>query len=101
MSLAMATCQPTASSDPRANGAEVRRMMRVSAAAGVRLVHFPEGFLSGYAVANVAAREDVDWAVVRPRARRCGRARGRARDLSGARVCPPAHPATLAAQQPL
>lgn len=65
MSLAMATCQPSASSDPRANGAEVRRMMRVSAAAGARLAHFPEGFLSGYAVANVASWEDVDWAVVR------------------------------------
>ena len=40
-------------------------MMRLSAAAGARLAHFPEGFLSGYAVANVAAWEDVDWAVVR------------------------------------
>lgn len=65
MSLAMATCQPTASADPRANGAEVRRMLRVSAAAGARLAHFPEGFLSGYAVENVAAWEDVDWAAVR------------------------------------
>ena len=61
----MATCQPTASSDPRANGAEARRMLRVSAAAGARLAHFPEGFLSGYAVEDVAAWEDVDWAVVR------------------------------------
>lgn len=65
MSLAMATCQPTASSDPRSNGAEVRRMLRVSAAAGARLAHFPEGFLSGYAVADVAAWEDVDWGAVR------------------------------------
>lgn len=65
MSLAMATCQPTASSDPRANGAEVRRMLRVSAATGARLAHFPEGFLSGYAVADVAAWEDVDWVAVR------------------------------------
>ncbi|WP_232820042.1 carbon-nitrogen hydrolase family protein [Nocardioides allogilvus] len=65
MSLAMATCQPTASSDPRANGAEVRRMLRVAAAAGARLAHFPEGFLSGYAVADVAAWEDVDWSAVR------------------------------------
>lgn len=65
MSLAIATCQPTASADPRANGAEVRRMLRVSAAVGARLAHFPEGFLSGYAVENVAAWEDVEWAVVR------------------------------------
>lgn len=30
MSLAIAICQPTASSDPRANGAEVRRMLRLA-----------------------------------------------------------------------
>jgi predicted amidohydrolase len=65
MSLAIATCQPTASSDPHVNGAEVRRLLRVSAAAGARLAHFPEGFLSGYAVENVTSWEDVDWAVVR------------------------------------
>lgn len=40
-------------------------MMRLAAAAGARLAHFPEGFLSGYAVENVAAWENVDWAVVR------------------------------------
>jgi predicted amidohydrolase len=65
MSLAIGSCQPVASADARANGAEVRRMLRESAAAGARLAHFPEGFLSGYAVANVNAWEDVDWAVVR------------------------------------
>jgi predicted amidohydrolase len=65
VSLAIATCQPTASADVRANGAEARRMLRESAATGARLAHFPEGFLSGYAVANVNTWEDVDWAVVR------------------------------------
>lgn len=40
-------------------------MLRESAATGARLAHFPEGFLSGYAVANVNTWEDVDWAVVR------------------------------------
>jgi predicted amidohydrolase len=64
-SLAIATCQPTASSYPRENGAQVRRMLRESAAAGARLAHLPEGFLSGYAVAQVSAWEDVDWDVVR------------------------------------
>ncbi len=49
VSLVIATCQPAASDDVRANGAEVRRMLRESAAAGARLAHFPEGFLSGYA----------------------------------------------------
>jgi predicted amidohydrolase len=65
MSLAIATCQPAASADARANGAEVRRMLQESAAAGARLAHFPEGFLSGYAVENVNTWQDVDWAVVR------------------------------------
>jgi predicted amidohydrolase len=65
MSLAIAICQPTASSDPRANGAEARRMLRASASAGARLAHFPEGFLSGYAVENVNGWDEVDWAVVR------------------------------------
>lgn len=65
MSLAIATCQPTASTDPRANGAEVRRMLREASAAGARLAHFPEGFLSGYAVEDVASWDGFDWALVR------------------------------------
>ena len=65
MSLPIAICQPTASGDPRANGAEVRRMLRESAAGGARLAHFPEGFLTGYAKENVATWADVDWTVVR------------------------------------
>jgi predicted amidohydrolase len=65
MTFALACCQPMASADPRTNAAEVRRMLRVSAAAGARLAHFPEGILSGYAVANVADWDDVDWTVVR------------------------------------
>jgi predicted amidohydrolase len=65
MSLAIAICQPAASADARANGAEVRRMLRESSAAGARLAHFPEGFLSGYAVEDVHAWEEVDWALVR------------------------------------
>jgi predicted amidohydrolase len=65
MSLTIAICQPTASSDPSLNGAEVRRMVREAAAAGARLAHFPEGFLSGYAAENVSTWEDVHWGVVR------------------------------------
>lgn len=40
-------------------------MMRESAAAGARLAHFPEGFVSGYAVEQVTTWSDVDWALVR------------------------------------
>ncbi|TQM57460.1 carbon-nitrogen hydrolase family protein [Humibacillus xanthopallidus] len=38
VSFAIATCQPTASSDPRVNGGEMRRMLRVASAASARLV---------------------------------------------------------------
>lgn len=65
MSLVVATCQPAASTDPRANGAEVRRMLEEAAAAGARLAHFPEGFLSGYAVAEVSSWAGFDWALAR------------------------------------
>ena len=65
MTFAIASCQPVASADPRANGAEVCRMMRESAAEGARLAHFPEGFLSGYAVEQVVDWDDVDWAAAR------------------------------------
>ena len=36
-------------------------MLRASAA-GARLAHFPEGFLSGYAVEDVASWDGFDWA---------------------------------------
>ncbi len=65
MALRIATCQPTSSADVRANGAEVRRMLRECAAGGARLAHFPEGFLSGYAVEDVETWDGVDWAAVR------------------------------------
>ena len=65
MSLTIAICQPSASPDARANGAEARRLLREASAAGARLAHFPEGFLSGYAMADVNAWDEVDWAAVR------------------------------------
>lgn len=40
-------------------------MLRQASAAGARLAHFPEGFLSGYAVEDVASWDGVDWALVR------------------------------------
>jgi predicted amidohydrolase len=40
-------------------------MLREASAAGARLAHFPEGFLSGYAVEDVASWDGVDWALVR------------------------------------
>ncbi|MEV0271216.1 carbon-nitrogen hydrolase family protein [Hamadaea sp. NPDC050747] len=61
MTLRIATTQPAGSADPRANGRLARELMRAAAAEGVRLIHFPEGFLSGYAKEQIADWDDVDW----------------------------------------
>ena len=76
-------------------------MLRVSAAAGARLAHFPEGFLSGYALENVAAWEEVDWAAVRHELEEVAELAG---ELGIWVVLGSAHPLTptqLATQQPL
>ncbi|HEX5997254.1 MAG TPA: carbon-nitrogen hydrolase family protein [Jiangellales bacterium] len=65
MTLRIATTQPAASADARHNGGKARELMRQAAAAHARLVHFPEGFLSGYAKEQIANWDDVDWAAVR------------------------------------
>ncbi|GAA2645736.1 carbon-nitrogen hydrolase family protein [Paractinoplanes durhamensis] len=65
MSLRIATTQPAGSTDPRHNGRTARELMRQAATAGVRLIHLPEGFLSGYAKEQVADWADVDWTTVR------------------------------------
>src|SRR5206468_3811476 len=51
--------------DARENGRIVRESMREAAAAEVRLIQFPEGFLSGYAKEQIADWDDVDWPAVR------------------------------------
>lgn len=63
--LRLAIAQPEIRVDPAENGATVRRLMREAAAAGARLVHFPEGMVSGYAKAQVHSWDDVDLAVAR------------------------------------
>jgi len=63
--LRIAVAQPTISADARENGGTVRRMMRAAADEGARLVHFPEGMLSGYAVEQIEDWAQVDWAAVR------------------------------------
>ena len=45
----IAAAQSAVSIDPAENGTEIRALMRMAAAAGARLVHFPEGAVSGYA----------------------------------------------------
>lgn len=63
--LAVAVAQPTVATDARENGRTVRLMMRDASAQGARLVHFPEGTLSGYAKEQVRDWADVDWVTVR------------------------------------
>ncbi|GHJ46581.1 amidohydrolase [Catellatospora sp. TT07R-123] len=65
MTLRIATTQPAGSADARENGRKARELMRHAAAADVRLIQFPEGFLSGYAKEQIADWSDVDWTAVR------------------------------------
>lgn len=64
-SFRIAIAQTSISRDVRENGQSVRRSMRDAAAAGARLVLFPEGCLSGYAKAQITDWGDVDWPAVR------------------------------------
>jgi len=64
-SLPIAIAQPTITADPHVNGREVRRLMTEAAEAGARLIHFPEGMLSGYAVEQVQDWREVSWPSVR------------------------------------
>ncbi|MET7971449.1 carbon-nitrogen hydrolase family protein [Micromonospora sp. NPDC005305] len=64
MTVRIATTQPTATADARENGRKARALMRQAAKAHANLIHFPEGFLSGYAKEQIADWDDVDWAAV-------------------------------------
>jgi predicted amidohydrolase len=65
MTVKIATTQPAGTADARDNGRIVRELMRKVAADDVRLIQFPEGFLSGYDKEQIADWDHVDWAVVR------------------------------------
>ena len=65
MTLKIATTQPAGTADARENGRIVGELMREAAAADVRLIQFPEGFLSGYAKEQIADWGDVNWDAVR------------------------------------
>lgn len=65
MTVQVATTQPAGCADAGDNGRMARTLMRRAAAANARLVHFPEGFLSGYAKEQIANWDDVNWAAVR------------------------------------
>lgn len=62
--LRLAIAQSAVSADVQENGRHMRSLMDRAAAAGARLVHFPEAALSGYVKSHIKAWEDVDWAAV-------------------------------------
>lgn len=65
MPLRVATAQSTVTADVRENGRHVRELMSSARAAGCRLVHFPEGALSGYVKSQIQDWGAVDWKALR------------------------------------
>ncbi|MFV2104684.1 carbon-nitrogen hydrolase family protein [Micromonospora sp. LOL_024] len=65
--MTIAAAQPPVTCDPAVNGAEIRALMRRAHDHGARLVHFPEGALSGYAGQDKQYYTgwDIDWVPVR------------------------------------
>jgi predicted amidohydrolase len=60
-SIRIATAQSAISADPQVNGAHIRRLMGRAARDGARLIHFPEGALSGYVKSQIRSWDEVDW----------------------------------------
>jgi deaminated glutathione amidase len=63
--LILATAFNQITPDARKNGAQIRELMRAAKAEGARLIHFPEGALSGYAKSEILDWRDVDWGLLR------------------------------------
>lgn len=63
--LTMAIAQSQVVRDVRTNGIHIRTLMEQARDRGARLVHFPEGALSGYVKAQIANWSEVDWTIVR------------------------------------
>jgi len=62
--LTIATAQNRITPDVRANGQQIRQLMQTAHEAEARLIHFPEGALSGYSKAQIQDWNDVDWSSV-------------------------------------
>jgi predicted amidohydrolase len=59
--IGIAVAQGRISADIRANGREIRELMRQARAKGVAIVHFPEGAMSGCSKAQIKDWDRVDW----------------------------------------
>lgn len=63
--LRIAIAQLPITGDARQNGDHVRKLVGEAADNGARLVQFPEGMLSGYALNPIQNWSEVDWRIVR------------------------------------
>ena len=77
MPLKLATAQIEISADIRKNGRVLRRFMAKAAQQGARLVHFPEGALSGYVKSQIKNWDDVDWSALREELEQTAEAAGK------------------------
>jgi predicted amidohydrolase len=68
--LMIATAQSHVSADVRANGREIRTLMRQVRLGGASLVHFSEGALSGYSKSQIKDWGGVDWGALGDELRR-------------------------------
>jgi predicted amidohydrolase len=59
--IMIATAQSRVSADVRANGHEIRSLMRQARSGGASLAHFPEAAMSGYTKSQIQAWDQVDW----------------------------------------
>lgn len=73
----LATAQIEVFADVRRNGSAMRRFMARAARDGARLVHFPEGALSGYVKSQIKDWDEVDWAALREELEQTAEAAGK------------------------
>lgn len=59
--LSIAVTQSLITSDVSQNGLQIREMMAQAKEAGARLIHFPEGALSGYVKSQIQSWDEVHW----------------------------------------
>jgi predicted amidohydrolase len=59
--IRIAVAQSLISADVRANGLEIRELMRRARAEGAAIVHFPEGAMSGCSTAQIKGWDRFDW----------------------------------------
>jgi predicted amidohydrolase len=63
--ISIATAQSPIGANVRENGRRIRELMQSARKRNARLVHFPEGALSGYAKSEVGDWRSFDWPAIR------------------------------------